>query len=83
MGAPVRDFELERAADMVDVGVGDEDLLECEAEVGEAAVDAGDLVAGIDDDGFAGFLVGNDGAVALQRADRKGLENHGFIVERN
>ena len=33
MGAPVRRFELERAADVVDVGVGDEDLLECEAEV--------------------------------------------------
>ena len=46
-------FELERAADVVDVGVGDENLLEFEAELGQAAVDAGDLVAGIDDDGFA------------------------------
>ena len=49
---------------------------------GETAVDAADLVAGIDDDGFAGFLVAQDGAVALQRADGKGLEDHGFIVER-
>ena len=68
---------------MVDVGVGDEDLLEGETEGGEAAMDAADFVAGIDDDGFAGGLVGKDGAVALQRADGKGLENHEFIVERS
>ena len=73
-------LEFERATDVVDVGVGDENLLELEAEGGEAAVDAGDLVAGIDDDGFAGFLVAQDGAVALERADGKGLEDHGFIV---
>ena len=70
-------LELERAADVVDVGVGDEDLLEVEAEAGEAAMDAGDLVAGIDDDGLAGCLVAEDGAVAVQRADGKGLEDHG------
>jgi hypothetical protein len=73
-------FKFERSADVIDVGVGDEDLLESEAEGGEAAMDAGDLIAGVDDDGFAGFLVGEDGAVALQRADGKGFENHGFIV---
>ena len=44
--------------------MGDENLLELEAELGEAAVDAADLVAGIDDDGFAGFFVAEDGAVA-------------------
>ena len=33
-------LELERAADVVDVGVGDENLLELEAEFGEAAVNA-------------------------------------------
>ncbi len=75
-------LELERAADVVDVGVGDEDLLEREAEIGEAAMDAADLVAGIDDDGLAGLFVAQDGAVALQRADGKGLEDHGLIVER-
>ena len=68
---------------MVDVGVGDEDLLELEAKSGEAAVDAADLVAGIDDDGFACGFVAKEGAVALQRADGKGLENHEFILERS
>ena len=67
---------------MVDVGVGDEDLLECKTEGGETAVDAADLVAGIDDDGLAGFLVAQDGAVALERADGKSLKDHRFIVER-
>ena len=65
---------------MVDVGVGDENLLELEAERGEAAVNAADLVAGIDDDGLAGLLVAKDGAVALQRADGKGFEDHGSIL---
>ena len=70
------------ASDMIDVGVGNKDLLESKGEGGEAAMDAGDLVSGIDDDGFAGFLVGQNCAVALQRADREGLKDHGFIVGR-
>ncbi len=55
MGAPVSRLSLQRAAHVVDVGVGDENLLELEAEFGEAAVDAAHLVAGIDDDGLAGL----------------------------
>lgn len=50
-------FKFERAANMIDVSVGDEDLLEGETESSEAAVDAADFVARVDDDGFAGFLV--------------------------
>jgi len=73
-------FELEGATDVVDVGVGDEDLLELEAEGVESAGDAAYLVAGVDDDGFAGFFVAQDGAVALQRADGEGFEDHGFIL---
>ena len=73
-------FEFEGAADVVDVGVGDENLLELEAEGVEAASDAADFVAGIDDDGFASFLVSQDGAVALQRANGEGFEDHGFIL---
>jgi hypothetical protein len=73
-------LEFEGTADMVDVGVGDEDLLQSESERGEAAVDAGDFVAGVDDDGLAGFLVGKDGAIALQRADGKGFEDHEVIL---
>ena len=66
---------------MVDVGVGDENLLELEAELGEAALDAGDLVAGIDDDGLAGLFVAEDGAVAGERADGEGFEDHGFYCK--
>lgn len=75
-------FELDRAAHVVNVGVGDEDLLELEAQLGEAAVDAADFVAGVDDDGLARSFVAQNGAVALQRADGKGLKDHDFIVER-
>jgi hypothetical protein len=73
-------LQLECAADMVDVGVGYQDLLDFEAEVGEAAIDSADFIAGVDDDGFGSFLVAQDGAVALQRADRECLEDHGFIL---
>jgi hypothetical protein len=76
-------LELERAADVVDVGVGDEDLSEGEAEGIEAAMNAGDFVAGIDDDCLAGLLIGKDGAVALERADGKGFEEHVTIVGRS
>jgi len=82
-GSAGEGFELERSADVVDVGVSDEDLLEGEAVGLEAAVDAGDFVAGVNDDGFASLFVGKNGAIALQRADGEGLEDHGFIVERS
>jgi len=45
---------------VVNVGVGDENLLELEAKFGEAAMDAADLVAGIDDDGLAGGFVAEE-----------------------
>ena len=68
---------------MVNVRVGDEDLLEGEAEGGEAAMDAADFITGVDDDGFAGFLVAEQCAIALERADGEGLKDHGFIVDRS
>ena len=80
MGAPVESFEFERASNVVDVGVGDEDLFELEAEGGEAAMDARDLVSWIDDDGFSRSFIAEQCAVALERADGEGLEDHGFIV---
>ncbi len=63
-------FELERAAHVVDVGVGNENLLQLETKFGEAAVNATDLLAGIDDDRLTSLLVAEDGAVALQWAGR-------------
>ena len=47
-------LELLGAGDVVDVGVGDEDVLHGEAVFREEEEDAGDIVAGVDDDGFAG-----------------------------
>jgi hypothetical protein len=73
-------LQLERAADVVDVAVRDQDLLELESEVGEAAVNPADFIAGIDDDGFGGILVAKEGAIALQGADDERLENHEDIL---
>ena len=73
-------MRLKRAADVVDVGVGDENLLELEAVRCKQIVDARDLLAGIDDDRFSRRFVAENGAVALQRADWKGLEDHGSSV---
>jgi len=50
---------------VVDVRVGDEDLLDGELVPLEDGHDARDLVARIDDDGLAGGFVAQDGAVAL------------------
>lgn len=73
-------LEFESSADVIDVGVSDEDLFEGESEGSKAVLNSTDLVAGVDDNGFARGLVAEDGAVALQRADREGLEDHGSIV---
>ncbi len=70
-------FEALGAGDVVDVGVGDEDLLDGELVFGEDGEDAGDLVAGVDDDGFAGGFVAKDGAVALEGADGEDFVDHG------
>ena len=75
-GSAGKVLQLERAADVVDVAVRDEDLLEPESKVGEAAVNPADFIAGIDNDGFGGVFVAKQGAIALQGADDEGLENH-------
>ena len=61
---------------MVDVGVGDDDLLDGELVLCEQGNDAGDVVAGIDDEGLAGGFVAEDGAVALEHADGKDFVDH-------
>ena len=61
---------------MVDVGVGDDDLFDGEVVAVEDGLDAGDVVAGVDDDGFAGGLVAEDGAVALEEADGEDFVDH-------
>ena len=78
MGAPVSLLEAVGSGDVVDVGVGDEDLLDGEVVLGEEGEDVGDVVAGIDDDGFAGGLVAEDGAVALEGTNGDCFKDHGL-----
>jgi hypothetical protein len=72
-------FEAMGSGDVIDVCVGDENLFDGEVVLCEEGQDSGDVVAGIDDDGFAGGFVAEDGAVALEGADGKDLVNHGFL----
>lgn len=65
---------------MIDVGVSDDDLLEREAEFGEPAMNSANLVAGIDDDRLAGIWIPQQRAVAGERSDGKGLQNHDLIL---
>jgi hypothetical protein len=74
-------FEAMGSGDVIDVSVGYDDLLNGEVVFGEQGHDAGDLVAGIDDYGFAGGLVTEDGTVALERADGDDFVDHLFILE--
>jgi hypothetical protein len=77
-------LEAVSAGDVVDVGVGDDDLLDGEGVLVEQGENAGYVVAGVYDDGFAGGFVGEDGAIALKGADGDGFEDHGFfrVMER-
>ncbi|MCU1224501.1 MAG: hypothetical protein JWQ42_2594 [Edaphobacter sp.] len=68
------------SGDVVDVGVGDDDLLDGEAVLLEDADDAGYLVTRIDDDGLAGYLVTKDGAVALEKAYGEDFVDHDVIL---
>jgi hypothetical protein len=78
--------ELRSAADVVDVRVRDDDLLQGELAAREPGEDVGDLISGVDDDGFAGLEVRQQGAVAAERTDREGLTQelgrHTWIVAR-
>jgi len=67
---------------VVDVGVSDNDLFDLEVVLADEREQIFDVVAGIDDHGFARRLVADDGAVALQRADGENFVDHGSIVAR-
>jgi hypothetical protein len=62
---------------MIDVRVRNDDLLYLQVVLPNQRENAFDLIAGIDDHGFARGLVSDDGAVALQRADGKDFVDHG------
>src|SRR5580698_9654522 len=76
-GLLVHDFQLRQIVLVQQDGRAGEAL---ELEGAADVVDAADLFAGINDDGLAGLLVTENGAVALQRADGEGFENHALIV---
>lgn len=64
------------AGDVVNVGMSDEDVFDGEGVLPQQSHDSRDLVAGVYDDGFAGDLVAEDGAVALEGADGEDFVNH-------
>jgi len=72
--------ELHGSAHVVDVSVGDDDLFDLQVVLADEGEDVFDVVAGVDDHGFVGGLVADDGAVALQRADGEDFVDHGSIV---
>src|SRR5581483_8361532 len=58
------------AADMVDVAMGQPDLLDGDAGLGDSLANVGHIAAGIDHDRLPGRLTPQDGAVLLERRDR-------------
>jgi hypothetical protein len=58
------------------VGMSDEDLLDGKVVLLQEGNDAGDVVTGIDDDGFARGFVAEDGAVALEKTYGEDFVDH-------
>ena len=72
--------EFHGSANVVDVGVGDDDLFDLEIVLADESENVVDVVAGIDHHGLVGSLVADDGAVALEGADGKDFVDHWDIV---
>src|SRR5271169_3855372 len=67
---------------MVDMGVGNDNLLYGEAVALQNGQHLFDVVSGIDNHGFARIFIAYDGAVALQWANGNDLVNHGLNLPR-
>lgn len=61
---------------MIDMGVGDDDLLESEVVFADQAQDSVDVIARIDDHCFARSFVPDDGAIALKGANGDDFVDH-------
>src|SRR5579864_9783020 len=72
--------EFHGSAHVVDVSVGDYDLLDLQVVLADESQNVLYIVTRIDDHSFAGSFVADDRAVALQRADGKNFVDHGDIV---
>jgi len=70
-------FEAVGSGDVVDVSMGDDNLFNNETMSIQNGCNAGDFIAGVDDDGFAGCLVAKYGAIATERADNEDFVDHG------
>ena len=64
---------------MVDMGVGQPDLLQRELEPLHLGQDARQVATGVNDGGLQGLVAPDDGAVLLERGYRDGqVVQHGF-----
>jgi len=72
-----------QAADVVNVGVRADDGFYGESVAAEDVHDAVDFVAGVEDDGFPRDGIADDGAIALQQADRNSEVQHALAVLNN
>jgi hypothetical protein len=75
MGAP-GPLEQQRATDVIDVRMGDDDLCQGEAMLRQPSENFGNVLPGVDDHGLAGGLIAEDGAVAAEHPDREGFKDH-------
>src|SRR5689334_4724578 len=64
---------------MIDMRVGDGDLFHLQVMFRDNRQHVFNVITGINDDCFPGGLVADDGAVALQRANRKNLVDHAVV----
>src|SRR5690606_8351323 len=62
---------------MVDVAVGEQDLLDVRPELSQRVVDAVEIAARVDDGGAAGFLAAQHGAVLRERGHGNDHQLHG------
>jgi hypothetical protein len=72
--------QLHRSTNVIDVRVGDYDLLDLQIVLPDQCDNLLDVVPRIDDDGFASRFIADHGAIASQRADRQNLVDHKDIL---
>ncbi len=71
--------QLHGSADVVDVGMGDHDLLDLQIVLADDGQHVVNIVAGIDHHGFARCVVADDRAIALQRAHLDDFVDHNCV----
>jgi hypothetical protein len=65
---------------MVDMSMSDNDLAQGQTVLPQPGEDFRDVISGINDHGFVRNLVAQDGAIAVQRTNGKGLKDHSLIL---